>query len=587
MSSVSLWFNQAVFEEKGAVMIKARIPAENPDANLTSYPETYKRFSWEAVQTSFTASTAEGTNIVREAIDRWAEDPEKMNRPALVFEKGTEVQTYSYRQLKQASCRWAHLLKKQGFQTGDRFFILLQPCPEIYFTMLACARLGVVFCPIFANLGYDELAVRLSNARPRGVLTHPDLAERIPADMPGAPQYLFLVSGPLPGRFCHELIAPESAAGMLDDFPPCPLPEDTPLYLNYTSGSTGPPKGIVHVHRDMIGIKATAQSVLDLSEGTILWTDADPAWVNGTVYGAFAPWLCGAVTVIQGGPFMPSNWYWTLERQKVVVWYTTPRTIRALMEAGEDLPKRYDLSHLRHIATVGAPLVPDLFYWVLKHLNRAPHDTWWMTETGMICIANFPAVDIKPGAMGKPVPGVETAVLDENGKPLPPLSLGELAVKTGWPAMMIDMWEDRSRYQDYFRVKGWMLTGDMAIVDEEGYIYHQGRNDDLIKSGGGQVIGPYEIENVLAMHPAVAEAAVIAMGREPGKGMSYLKAFIVLNPGPTPSVRLSMEIKAFVKANLSSDIIVQEIAFLDNLPKTRSGKLLRRILRARELGLPG
>jgi acetyl-CoA synthetase len=271
----------------------------------------------------------------------------------------------------------------------------------------------------------------------------------------------------------------------------------------------------------------------------------------------------------------------------VEVWYTTPRTIRGLMEAGEDLPGRYDHSHLRHIATVGAPLVPDLFYWVRKNLGRSAHDTWWMTETGMICIANFPAMDIKPGSMGKPVPGVKTAILDEAGHPLPPLSLGELAVKTPWPCMMTDMWEDRMRYRDYFRENGWMLTGDMAIEDEEGYIYHQGRNDDLIKSGGDKVIGPYEIENVLTGHPAVAEAAVIAMGREPGEGVSYLKAFIVLHPGPTPSVRLSMEIKAFVKANLSSDVVVQDIAFVDDLPKTRSGKLLRRILRAKELGLPG
>jgi len=568
-------------------MIKARIPAQNPNANLESYPDAYKEFSWKSLEDSLVYPMAGGINIVREAIDRWADNPETKDRPALVFEKGPRIRTFSYRQLKEASSRWAHLLQKQGFQTGDRFFIFLPACPEIYIAMLACARLGVVFCPVFANLGYDELAVRLSNARPRGILTHPDLVERIPSDMLGAPEHLFVSEGPLPGRFAGEIIAPEAAEKMSESFPTLPLPEDAPLYLNYTSGSTGPPKGIVHAHRDMVGMKITAQSVLDLSEGTILWTNADPAWVNGTVYGAFAPWLCGAVSVVQGGPFMPSNCYWTLERHQVAVWYTTPRTIRELMEAGEDLPKRYDLSHLRHIATVGAPLVPDLFYWVRKHLGLSPHDTWWMTETGMICIANFPSMDIKPGAMGRPVPGVQTAILDESGHPLPAMSLGELAVKTGWPCMMTDMWEDRSRYDDYFRVKGWMLTGDMAIADDEGYIYHQGRNDDLLKSGGGQVVGPYEIENVLTMHPAVAEAAVIAMGREPGKGVSYLKAFIVPNLGFTPSVRLSMEIKAFVKANLSQDIIVQEITFMEDLPRTRSGKLLRRILRARELGLPG
>ncbi len=568
-------------------MIKARIPAENPDANMKSYKQAYKDFSWSSVAASFSSPTSGEVNIVSEAIDRWADSPETKDRPALVFDKGPEVTIFSYLQMKEASSRWAHLLERQGLKAGDRFFIFLPPCPEVYFVMLACARMGIMFCPVFASLGFDELAVRLSNARPQGILTHPDLLERIPVDMPGSPKRIFLVKGPLSGRFSHEVIGPESAARMPADFPARPLPEETPLYLNYTSGSTGPPKGIVHAHRDMIGIKATAASVLDLSEGTVLWTDADPAWVNGTVYGTFAPWLCGATTVIQGAPFMPSSWYWALERHKVEVWYTTPKTIRGLMEAGEDLPRRYDLSHLRHIATVGSPLVPDLFYWVRKNLGRSAHDTWWMTETGMICIANFPAMDIKPGAMGRPVPGVKTAVLDETGKPLPQLSLGELAVKTAWPCMMTGMWEDKTRYQDYFRVTGWMLTGDMAIEDEEGYIYHQGRNDDLIKAGGDKVIGPYEIENVLAGHPAVAEAAVIAMGREPGEGISYLKAFIVLYPGPTPSVRLSMEIKAFVKANLSSDVIVQDVAFVEDLPKTRSGKLLRRILRAKELGLPG
>ncbi len=568
-------------------MIKARITAENPNANLKSYPEARASFSWDREKTAFTYTPEGKINIVLDAIDRWADAPDKKDRTALIFEKSGETLTYSYGALKAASSRWAHFLQHQGFRTGDRFFIFLSPCPETYIAMLACARLGVVFCPVFATLGFDELAIRLSNARPRGILTNPDLVERIPGNMPGAPEQIYLTRCDLSERHGREMILPECAAEMPPDFPPVRLSEDTPLYLNYTSGSTGPPKGIVHAHRDMVGIRATSKNVFDLSEDTLLWTDADPAWVNGTVYGAFAPWLCGATTVIQGSVFMPSTWYWTLERHKVEVWYTTPRTIRRLMEAGEDLPKRYDLSHIRMIATVGAPLVPELFYWVRRNLGHSPHDTWWMTETGMICIANFPSMDIKPGAMGKPVPGVEAAILDENGHPLPALSLGELAVKTEWPCMMTDIWEDRIRYQDYFRVKGWMLTGDMAIEDEEGYIYHQGRNDDLIKAGGDQVIGPYEIENVLITHPAVAEAAVIAIGSQPGEGVSYLKAFIVLDPGPTPSVRLGMEIKAYVRANLSQDTVIQEIEFIDDLPKTPSGKLLRRILRARELGLPG
>jgi acetyl-CoA synthetase len=568
-------------------MIKARIPAENPNANLASYSDTRRAFSWTPPEEALAYPMENGINIAREAVDRWADDPDKKDRPALVIEKGGKVRTFSYHALQTQSSRWAHLLEKYDFKTGDRVFIFLPPCPEFYFAMLACARLGVMFCPVFDTMGYHELAVRLADARPRGILTDPDLCERVPSDVLGAPEYLFLLQGPLPGRFDHEQIGPEETANMPDRFPAHPLPGDAPLYLNYTSGSTGPPKGIVHAHGDMVGMGQTARWVLDLSEGTVLWTDAHPAWVTGTVYGAFAPWLCGAVSVVQAGTFTAANWYYTLERHQVAVWYTTPRTLLELKESGEDLPRRYNLSHLLHIATVGAPLVPDLFYWTRKHLKRTPHDTWWMTETGMICIANFPSMDIKPGAMGKPVPGVTAAILDEEGHPLPPLSMGELAIKTGLPAMMTGIWDDEIRYRSYFLESGWMLTGDMAIEDEEGYIYHQGRNDDLIKSGGDQMVGPYEIENVLTLHPSVAEAAVIAMGKGPGQGVSYLKAFVVPHPEPTPSIRLASEIKAFVKANLPPGIHIQEVVFMDELPKTPSGKLLRRILRARELGLPG
>ena len=234
------------------------------------------------------------------------------------------------------------------------------------------------------------------------------------------------------------------------------------------------PKGIVHTHRDMTGHVMTAKYVLDINRDTIVWTDGDPAWVTGAVYSTFAPWLRGSTSVVQGDPFSASTWYRTLERHKVAVWYTTPRTIRRLMEAGEDLPSRYDFSHLRHVSTVGETLPPDLFYWARKNLKLSLHDTWWMTETGMICLANFPSMVIKPGSMGKPAPGVEAAVVDENGEPLPLLTIGELALKPGWPAMMTDIWRDRDRYQDYFRLEGWFLTGDMVIQDEEGYFYHQG-----------------------------------------------------------------------------------------------------------------
>ena len=236
---------------------------------------------------------------------------------------------------------------------------------------------------------------------------------------------------------------------------------------------------------------------------------------------------------------------------------------------------------------MGEPLVPDLFYWVKQILKHSPHDTWWMTETGIICFANFPSMDIRPGSMGKPVPGIEAAIVDDDGNPLPFMSLGELALKVGWPGLMSGLWRDQERYQEYFRLKDWFLTGDMAIKNEEGYYYHQGRNDDLLKAGGDKVIGPYEVEQVLYRHPAVGEAAVISKGGDPETGKSFVKAFITVNKNFSPSARLNQEIKEYVKANLSSDIIVKEIDFLEKIPKTISGTVLRRVLRAGELGLPG
>jgi acetyl-CoA synthetase len=567
-------------------MIKARVPAQNPEANLGDYQETYRRFTWSDVEKAFSWHVTGRINIAHEAVDRWAMDPKKRDRNALVFEKGGRVTTYSYVQLKDASSRWANLLARYGFETGDRLFVFLPPCPEIYLSLLACARIGAIFCPVYATCTFDELSFRISDGAPKGILTHPDLVEMLPSDLQWTTEFVFLTEGPLTRLLPNEILVEGMLPQLPTAFSNAWLPRRSPLYLSYTSGSTGPPKGVLHTHDDMVGILSTARQVLDLGEDTILWVDADPAWVTGLVYGVLAPWLCAATALVHGDPFDPANWYWTLEKHEVSVCYTTPRTLTRLKEAGGNLAGRYDLSHLRHMASVGAPLVPDIFYWTREHLRCPPHDTYWMTETGMICLANFPSMDIKPGSMGRPVPGVHAAILDENGDPMPALSLGELALKPGWPAMMAGLWRDDNRYQVYFNPQGWFLTGDIAIMDDEGYFYHQGRNDDLIKAGGHKVIGPYEIEQVLCAHPAVAEAAVISRGAEPDEGVSRLKAFITIHKGFTPSVRLNHEIKTFVRASLSPDIIVKEITFLDRLPKTRSGKLLRRVLRAGELGLP-
>lgn len=569
------------------MMIKARIPACSASANLKSYDAVCQEFSWQDVEKKFSWLPTGRMNIIAESIDRWADDPDRRHHNALIFSKGGKTREYSYQALKTKSCQWANLLAQYGFAAGDRLIIMLPPCPETFFAMAACARMGVIFCPIFSSAGFYELEIRLESTAPKGILTLPDLVEKISFEFAGEIDHIFLTQGPAPGLFPNEIVISAMPDEMPSEFPATMLSGDAPLYLIYTSGSTRPPKGVIHTHQEMTGMLASARWVLDLHSDSILWTDADPAWVTGTVYGAFAPWLCGVTSFVQGDPFTAANWYWALEKFNITVWYTTPKIIRDLMEAGDNLPSRYDLCALTHIASVGAPLIPDLFYWVKNHLQHAPHDTWWMTETGIICIANLPCNDIKPGSMGKPLPGIEAGILDENGKPLPPLSLGELALKCPWPGLTSGLWQDSDRFLRYFTEDHWFLTGDIAVEDEEGYFYHQGRNDDLLKAGGDKVIGPFEIEQILCVHPAVAEAAVISKGSEPGKGISYLKAFITLKKGNIQSSRLNYEIKAFLKGNLAPDIVIREIVFLERLPKTRSGKLLRRVLRARELGIPG
>jgi acetyl-CoA synthetase len=564
-------------------MIKATIKPEASDEAVKSQAELYRHFTWADMAKEFTWHQTGELNMAHEAIDRWAKNRDTRDRTALIFEKAGTVQEFSYLNLRDFSSQWANLLIECGFAEGDRLFIFLPNCPELYFAMIACARIGVIFCPLYPSLSYHEIEVRVHDSKPKGIVTHPELLERIPAYVLDGVDYLFLTEGPVPGTIPGEVSVPER----LDQFPKKSIMRwvrgTTPLYLVYTSGSSGPPKGVVHAHQDMMGQLMTARYVLSVTPASRLWADEQPGGITPAVYGAFAPWLCGATVVSQGDPFSASTWFRTIERHHVTIWYTTPRTIARLMEAGEDLPGRYDLSRLLHIATAGETLSPDHFYWARKTLNRSPHDTLCMTETGMICIANSAAMSIKPGSMGKPVPGVEVAVLDEKGEPLPPLAMGELALKPGWPGLMTGIWQDPPRYQAYFRFRGWVLTGDMVTRDDDGYFYHQGRNDDLIRVGEKH-IGPYEIERVLLMHPAVEEAVAISLG-SPG-GETLLKSFVSVKQGFSDSARLNHEIKTFVKANFPPELPLAEVVFLEELPKSRSGTLLRRVLRARELGLP-
>jgi len=564
-------------------MIKARIPPEGSDEDVASLTDLFRHFSWQDIEKEFTCHSTGNLNIVQEAVDRWGRNREQRGRKALIFEKGGSVREFTYQEVLEFSSQWANLLIECGLGEGDRLFIFLERCPEVYFVMLACARIGVIFTPLYHTLSFGDLEIRLLNARPKAIVTHPDLARRLPSNAMASVDNVLLVDGPAGSTLPGEILAPER----MKDLPKKSMTQwvrgSAPLYLMYTSSSDGPPKGVVHAHQDMLGLFMTGKHVLRLGEETRLWTDADPGWVVGVAYGTFAPWLCGSTAIVQGDPFSASNWYRTLERHGVEVWYTTPQKLLLLMRAGDDLARRYDLSKLKHIATVGEPLSPELVYWTKKALGHSAHDTWWMAETGMICIANLSAIGIKPGSMGKPVPGIEAAVLDEKGEPVPPLVSGELALKLGWPSLMTAVWQDPPRYQDYFRFKGWFLTGDTVTRDEEDYYYHQGRNDDLIKVGD-KAVGPYEIEQMLSIHPKVAEAVAIAVGSPSGK--TRMKVFVTPSKGFTDADRLAHEVEAFLSASFPPEFPLAEVVILDEMPKTRSGEPLRRVLRAREYGLP-
>ena len=314
----------------------------------------------------------------------------------------------------------------------------------------------------------------------------------------------------------------------------------------------------------------------------IYWCTADPGWVTGTSYGMIAPWTNGVTQIIYEGGFSARKWYEIIQTYGVTVWYTAPTAIRMLMKSGVDLPKSYDLSSLRFCASVGEPLNPEAVVWGVEAVGMPFHDNWWQTETGAIMIANYASMDIRPGSMGKPIPGVRPGIIDAEGNELPDGAIGNLAVRTPWPSMFQSYWQDNERYQSRF-VAGWYLTGDDASRDEDGYFWFVGRSDDVINTAG-HLVGPFEVESALIEHPAVAEAGVI--GKPDPIAMEVVKAFVSLKEGYEASDQLRRELMGFAREKLAAGVAPREIEIIDGLPKTRSGKIMRRLLKARELGLP-
>ncbi|WP_040948557.1 acetate--CoA ligase [Gorillibacterium massiliense] len=557
------------------------IPAAGSNSNLGDYEEARSLFSWETVEASFSWYDNDRMNMAYEAIDRHV-DNGKGSKVALHYLDGLRDESYTFAEMKQQSNRFGNVLRQLGVGKGERVFIFMPRSPELYFALLGALKIGAVVGPLFEAFMETAVKDRLADSGAVAVVTTPNLVQRVPRDQLPELKHLILVGDAAAVTDgitdYHQAMSRSS-----DDLEIEWMGREDGLIIHYTSGSTGKPKGVFHVQNAMIQHKFTGQVVLDLKEDDIYWCTADPGWVTGTSYGIFAPWLNGVTNIIRGGRFSPKDWYETIERFGVTVWYSAPTAFRMLMGAGDEAAEQFDLSSLRHVLSVGEPLNPEVVRWGMKVYDRRIHDTWWMTETGGQLICNYPSMEIRPGSMGKPIPGVEAAIVDDNGNELPPYRMGNLAIRTPWPSMMRAIWNNPAKYKEYFRLPGWYISGDSAYRDEDGYFWFQGRIDDVINTAGERV-GPFEVESKLVEHPAVAEAGVIGKP-DPLRG-EIIKAFISLREGYTPSTELKEEIAKFVKDGLSAHAAPREIEFKEKLPKTRSGKIMRRVLKAWELNLP-
>ncbi|WP_404459049.1 acetate--CoA ligase [Sutcliffiella horikoshii] len=558
------------------------LPVTKGNYNLEDYEQTYRNFDWSEVEKNFSFSETGRVNVAHEAIDRHAESARK-NKVALYYRDPERDEKYTFKEMKDMSNKAGNILKQTcDVEKGDRVFIFMPRSPELYFAALGAIKLGAIVGPLFEAFMEGAVKDRLEDSEAKVIITTPELLNRIPLDDLPALKHVVLVGENVKeeGPFIDFNSRMKDASRKLQ----VEWVEKTDgLVLHYTSGSTGKPKGVLHVHNAMVQHYQTAKWVLDLKEEDVYWCTADPGWVTGTAYGIFGPWLVGASNVIVGGRFRPEAWYETIEDYGVSVWYSAPTAFRMLMGAGDEVVKKYDLASLRHILSVGEPLNPEVIRWGVKVFNLRVHDTWWMTETGAQLICNYPAMEIKPGSMGKPIPGVEAAIVDDQGNELPPYRMGNLAIKKGWPSMMHTIWNNKEKYESYFMPGDWYVSGDSAYMDEEGYFWFQGRIDDVIMTSGERV-GPFEVESKLVEHPAVAEAGVIGKP-DPVRG-EIIKAFVALRDGHTASDELKEEIRQFVKRGLAAHAAPREIEFRDKLPKTRSGKIMRRVLKAWELDLP-
>lgn len=553
-------------------------------AQLT--PDVRSVFTWAKIETEMLDGLPGGAlNIAYEAVDRHVVNGFGADTALRWLGKSGERRDLSYADLSAASARFASVLTEHGLGRGDRVFSLLGREPEVFYAALGTLKAGMTFTPLFSAFGPEPIQTRMEIGEANAIVTTESIYRRkIEPWIKQIPSMrLVLIVGDTAPEGCVALGPAMQAAS--PDFKVVPTrPEDEAL-IHFTSGTTGRPKGAVHVHKAVVNHASTGRYALELKPGTVYWCTADPGWVTGTSYGIIAPLVHRATLILDEAEFDLDRWYQTLECEKVEVWYTAPTAIRMMMRAGKDAAKGCDFSSLRFLASVGEPLNPEAVVWGNEVFGLPFHDNWWQTETGGIMIANTMDMDIKPGSMGKPLPGVEAAVVDiKDGKVTPskPGEIGDLALKTGWPSMMRAYLHEEVRYKKTF-AGDWYISGDLAMKDEDGYFWFVGRADDLIKSSG-HLIGPFEVESALIEHEAVAEAGVIGLPDETAG--EIVKAYVSLNPGFEPSDELEKSIRGHARKKLGPAVAPRTVEFRNTLPKTRSGKIMRRLLKARELGLP-
>ena len=541
-------------------------------------------------------------NASYNCLDRHIEEGHRNKVAYIGVNEDLEERKITYGELFELVNRFANGLKSIGLKKGDRVSIYMPNTVEAVASMLACARIGVIHQVVFAGFSEGALRTRVEDAGASAIITA-TYTKRRGKKVELLPTALAAIKGldSIKHVICWDRDNAGLPEGVLSFYdivksqkPECEpehMDSEDPLFILYTSGTTGKPKGVIHTTGGyLVNVHFTTKNVFALKPNDIYWCTADIGWITGHSYIAYGPLSVGVTSVIfEGAPDYkdPSTWWKIVEKYRVNKFYTAPTAVRLFMKYGEQWPEAHDLSSLKILGSVGEPINPEAWHWYYEHIghkNCAIVDTWWQTETGAHIITTLPGNPMKPGKAGKPLPGIEVAIVDKNGNPVPPNTVGYVVIKNPWPSMMRNCWGQPERYKKYWtEIPGNVYNADdLGSIDEEGYIMIVGRADDVL-SVAGHRIGTMEVESAIVDHEAVAEAAVIGKP-DPIKG-ERIKAFVILKQGYTPSEELKKSIQDHVKHVLGAIAYPEEVEFVDKLPKTRSGKIMRRVLKAKELGL--